>query len=77
MFKALFQWQVDMPLSYWIISYHILTCFLRNLIIFYQWQVDVPKTQILLGSKGSAGCVLSFYKLIFLFLEITYFDSRC
>ena len=35
-----------------IISFHIF-------IISVYWQVDVPKTQILLGSKGSSGFVLS------------------
>ena len=67
-------WEVNVLLSYPIDS-DIFSYLTYVLIIFYQWQVDVPKTQILLGSKGSAGCVLSFSSLIFLFLEIAYFDA--
>ena len=40
-----------------IISFHILLYLFTSFHISVHWQVDVPKTQILLGSKGSSGFV--------------------
>ena len=44
-----------------IISFHILLYLFTSFHISVHWQVDVPKTQILLGSKGSSGFVVSLF----------------
>ena len=59
-----------------IISFHILLYLFTSFHISVYWQVDVPKTQILLGSKGSSGFVVSlFYFLSSMFTHAQYLDK--
>ena len=56
-----------------IISFHILLYLFTSFHISVHWQVDVPKTQILLGSKGSSGFV-SFPDSFFSWPDLSMFS---